>query len=100
MLSRSRSVSRPPGEVIPGERFKDSSQKLKALKLGRKAGKKRNKEAYTSEGHRVIHKHARSQDYNRVLLFVVINGSLIVLLVFLPVKLAMFLAPSLYPLDT
>ena len=29
-----------------------------------------------------------------------IYGSLIVLLVFLPVKLAMFLAPSLYPLDT
>lgn len=42
-----------------------------------------------------IHKHAR-----RVLLSVVVYGSLIVLLVFLPVKLAMFLAPSLYPLDT
>lgn len=42
-----------------------------------------------------IHKHAR-----RVLLSVVVYGSLIVLLIFLPVKLAMFLAPSLYPLDT
>jgi len=29
MLSRSRSVSRLPGEVILGEGFKDSSQKLK-----------------------------------------------------------------------
>eukprot|EP01018_Ginkgo_biloba_P024620 Gb_37944 [translate_table: standard] len=42
-----------------------------------------------------IHKHAR-----RVLLSVVVYGSLIVLLVFLPVKLAMSLAPSMFPLDT
>ncbi|KAH9331546.1 hypothetical protein KI387_003654, partial [Taxus chinensis] len=42
-----------------------------------------------------IHKHAR-----RVLLSVVVYGSLIVLLVFLPVKLAMHLAPSMFPLDT
>uniref|UniRef100_A0A0D6QUN6 RING-type E3 ubiquitin transferase n=1 Tax=Araucaria cunninghamii TaxID=56994 RepID=A0A0D6QUN6_ARACU len=42
-----------------------------------------------------IHKHAR-----RVLLSVVVYGSLIVLLVFLPVNLAMHLAPSMFPLDT
>lgn len=42
-----------------------------------------------------IHKHAR-----RVLLSVVVYGSLIVLLVFLPVKLAMHVAPSMFPLDT
>eukprot|EP01018_Ginkgo_biloba_P022939 Gb_33866 [translate_table: standard] len=41
-----------------------------------------------------IHKHAR-----RVLLSVVVYGSLIVMLVFLPVKVAMYLAPSMFPLD-
>ncbi|MQM13005.1 hypothetical protein Taro_045926 [Colocasia esculenta] len=41
-----------------------------------------------------IHKHAR-----RVLLSVAVYGSLIVMLVFLPVKLAMRLAPSIFPLD-
>ncbi|KAI3894022.1 hypothetical protein MKX03_034915 [Papaver bracteatum] len=41
-----------------------------------------------------VHKHAR-----RVLLSVAVYGSLIVLLVFLPVKLAMRLAPSVFPLD-
>ncbi|GMH02871.1 hypothetical protein Nepgr_004710 [Nepenthes gracilis] len=41
-----------------------------------------------------VHKHAR-----RVLLSVVVYGSLIVMLVFLPVKLAMRMAPSLFPLD-
>lgn len=40
------------------------------------------------------HKHAR-----RVLLSVAVYGSLIVMLVFLPVKLAMRLAPSIFPLD-
>lgn len=54
MLSRSRSRSRPPGEVTPGEGFKDSSQKLKAVKLGKKAAKKRNKDARKGEGDRVI----------------------------------------------
>lgn len=41
-----------------------------------------------------IHKHAR-----RVLLSVVVYGSLIVMLVFLPVKVAMYFAPSIFPLD-
>jgi nucleolar GTP-binding protein len=54
MLSRSRSTSRAPGEVVPGEGFKDSSQKLKAVKLGKKAAKKRNKDARKGEGDRVI----------------------------------------------
>ncbi|KAF5814057.1 putative transcription factor C2H2 family [Helianthus annuus] len=41
-----------------------------------------------------VHKHAR-----RVLLSVTVYGSLIVMLVFLPVKLAMRTAPSVFPLD-
>ncbi|KAE8776302.1 putative E3 ubiquitin ligase SUD1 [Hordeum vulgare] len=41
-----------------------------------------------------VHKHAR-----RVLLSVAVYGSLIVMLVFLPVKLAMRVAPNTFPLD-
>ncbi|CAM6094443.1 unnamed protein product [Calypogeia fissa] len=41
-----------------------------------------------------MHKHAR-----RVLLSVVVYGSLIVMLVFLPVRLAILTAPSMFPLD-
>ncbi|KAL2477275.1 putative E3 ubiquitin ligase SUD1 [Forsythia ovata] len=41
-----------------------------------------------------LHKHAR-----RVLLSVAVYGSLIVMLVFFPVKLAMQMAPSIFPLD-
>ncbi|XP_076956301.1 putative E3 ubiquitin ligase SUD1 [Bidens hawaiensis] len=41
-----------------------------------------------------VYKHAR-----RVLLSVAVYGSLIVMLVFLPVKLAMRVAPSIFPLD-
>ncbi|WJX44422.1 putative E3 ubiquitin ligase sud1, variant 2 [Trifolium repens] len=41
-----------------------------------------------------VHKHAR-----RVLLSVAVYGSLIVMLVFLPVKLAMRMAPSIFPLE-
>ncbi|KAL7246898.1 hypothetical protein ACSBR2_001915 [Camellia fascicularis] len=41
-----------------------------------------------------VHKHAR-----RVLLSVAVYGSLIVMLVFLPVKLAIRMAPSIFPLD-
>ncbi|KAK4757468.1 hypothetical protein SAY87_018769 [Trapa incisa] len=41
-----------------------------------------------------VHKHAR-----RVLLSVTVYGSLIVMLVFLPVKLAMRMAPTIFPLD-
>ncbi|KAI3803707.1 hypothetical protein L1987_31867 [Smallanthus sonchifolius] len=41
-----------------------------------------------------VHKHAR-----RFLLSVAVYGSLIVMLVYLPVKLAMRMAPSVFPLD-
>ncbi|KAL0376089.1 UNVERIFIED_CONTAM: putative E3 ubiquitin ligase SUD1 [Sesamum calycinum] len=41
-----------------------------------------------------VHKHAR-----RVLLSVAVYGSLIVMLVYLPVKLAIRMAPSIFPLD-
>ncbi|KAK9060353.1 hypothetical protein SSX86_021057 [Deinandra increscens subsp. villosa] len=41
-----------------------------------------------------VHKHAR-----RVLLSVAVYGSLIVMLVFLPVKLAMQMAPAVFPVD-
>ncbi|XP_044506533.1 nucleolar GTP-binding protein 1-like [Mangifera indica] len=53
-MSRSRSKSRPPGEVAPGEGFKDSAQKVKAIKLGKKSVKKRNKDARRGEADRVI----------------------------------------------
>lgn len=51
---RSRSSSRPPSEVAPGEGFKDSAQKVKAIKLGKKSVKKRNKDARRGEADRVI----------------------------------------------
>ncbi|KAI3712263.1 hypothetical protein L1987_70814 [Smallanthus sonchifolius] len=41
-----------------------------------------------------VHKHAR-----RVLLSVAVYGSLIVMLVFMPVKLAIRMAPSVFPID-
>ncbi|XWS73539.1 hypothetical protein CRYUN_Cryun02cG0138200 [Craigia yunnanensis] len=53
-LSRSRSRSRPPSEVVPGEGFKDSAQKVKAHKLAKKSVKKRNKDARRGEADRVI----------------------------------------------
>ncbi|XP_044478877.1 nucleolar GTP-binding protein 1-like [Mangifera indica] len=53
-MSRSRSKSRPPSEVAPGEGFKDSAQKVKAIKLGKKSVKKRNKDARRGEADRVI----------------------------------------------
>ncbi|GAB2220038.1 hypothetical protein Droror1_Dr00007680 [Drosera rotundifolia] len=53
-LSRSRSRSRPPGELVPGEGFKDSAQKMKAIKLHKQASNKRNKEARRGEADRVI----------------------------------------------
>ncbi|KAG8653076.1 nucleolar GTP-binding protein 1 [Manihot esculenta] len=52
--SRSRSKSRPPSEVAPGEGFKDSAQKVKALKIAKKSVKKRNKDARRGEADRVI----------------------------------------------
>ncbi|KAM1034090.1 hypothetical protein ACFX2A_038395 [Malus domestica] len=56
MLSRSRprSRSRPPIEVVPGEGFKDSNQKAKALQKARKSNKNRNKDARRGEADRVI----------------------------------------------
>ncbi|KAB1208573.1 Nucleolar GTP-binding protein 1 [Morella rubra] len=52
--SRSRSTSRPPGEIVPGEGFKDSSQRVKAVKLAKKSAMKRNKNARRGEADRVI----------------------------------------------
>ncbi|CAL1391146.1 unnamed protein product [Linum trigynum] len=53
-MSRSRSVSRPLGEVVPGEGFRDSAQKMKAITMARNASKKRNKDARRGEADRVI----------------------------------------------
>ncbi|XP_027355377.1 nucleolar GTP-binding protein 1-like [Abrus precatorius] len=52
--SRSRSVSRLQNEVVPGEGFRDSAQKVKAVKLAKKSVKKRNKDARRGEADRVI----------------------------------------------
>jgi len=41
-------------EVVPGEGFKDSAQKIKAIKLAKKSVKKRNKDARRGEADRVI----------------------------------------------
>lgn len=53
-LARSRSRSRPPTEVVPGEGFKDSTQKSRAVKIAKKSIKKRNKDARRGEADRVI----------------------------------------------
>ncbi|CAI0628649.1 unnamed protein product [Linum tenue] len=45
---------RPLGEVVPGEGFKDSAQKMKAVTMARNATKKRNKDARRGEADRVI----------------------------------------------
>jgi len=39
---------------VPGEGFRDSAQKMKAIKLAKKAFKKRNKAARRGEADRVI----------------------------------------------
>ncbi|KAH7447665.1 hypothetical protein KP509_01G116000 [Ceratopteris richardii] len=52
---RSRSLSRTSKEAVPGEGFKDTAQKVKAVKLGRKAVKQRNKNAKKGEADRVIY---------------------------------------------
>ncbi|KAL6547232.1 hypothetical protein OROMI_022953 [Orobanche minor] len=58
MRLRSRSVLRskssPLGEIVPGEGFKDSAQKMKAIKLARSSSKNRNKDARKGEADRVI----------------------------------------------
>ncbi|KAI3837521.1 hypothetical protein MKX03_032245 [Papaver bracteatum] len=51
---RSRSNSKPPGEVVPGEGFKNRAQKVKALKLARNSSKKRNKQSRVGEADRVV----------------------------------------------
>ncbi|KAI5084765.1 hypothetical protein GOP47_0000934 [Adiantum capillus-veneris] len=51
---RSRSASRASMEALPGEGFKDTAQKMKAVKLGKKAVKQRNKNAKKGEADRVI----------------------------------------------
>jgi len=54
-MSISRSQSRPPAhEVVPGEGFKDSTQKLSAIKISNKSHKKRDKNARRGEADRVI----------------------------------------------
>ncbi|KAM7493332.1 hypothetical protein LguiB_027941 [Lonicera macranthoides] len=53
-ISRSRSVSRPPHEIVPGEGYRDLAQKMKAMVLAKKSSKKRNKDARRGEADRVI----------------------------------------------
>lgn len=53
MRSRSRSRSRPV-EALPGEGFKDTAQKVKAIKMGKAAVKQRNKDARRGEADRQI----------------------------------------------
>jgi nucleolar GTP-binding protein len=53
LRSRSRSKSRAP-EVIPGEGFKDSQQKMKAIRKAKDATRNRNKDARRGEADRVI----------------------------------------------
>ncbi|KAL6205035.1 hypothetical protein ACLB2K_022300 [Fragaria x ananassa] len=48
----SRSRSRPPTDVVPGDGFKDSDQKSKALDKARKSVKNRNKNARRGEADR------------------------------------------------
>lgn len=54
LRTRSRSRSRLPVEVTPGEGFKDSAQKVSAIKIKRKSEKSRNKAARRGESDRVI----------------------------------------------
>ena len=42
-------------EAQPGEGFKDTAQKMKAVKLGKKAVKQRNKDAKKGEADRVVY---------------------------------------------
>ncbi|CAH2038916.1 unnamed protein product [Thlaspi arvense] len=54
-MSISRSMSRPPAhEVVPGDGFKDSTQKKAALKIGNTSHKKRDKNARKGEADRTI----------------------------------------------
>lgn len=53
LKSRSRSRSRPV-EALPGEGYKDTAQKVKAIKMGRVAVKVRNLQAKRGEGDRQV----------------------------------------------
>ncbi|CAG7909092.1 unnamed protein product [Brassica rapa] len=54
-MSIARSQSRPPAhEVVPGEGFKDSTQKKAAIKISNSSHKKRDKNARRGEADRVI----------------------------------------------
>ncbi|CAM6036719.1 unnamed protein product [Sphagnum compactum] len=53
MRAQSRSLSRPHTEALPGEGYKDSAQKMKAMKIAKKAVKQRNKDARKGEADRV-----------------------------------------------
>lgn len=55
LRAHSRSISRGVLEALPGEGFKDSAQKQKAVKMGKKAVKQRNKNARKGEADRVIY---------------------------------------------
>lgn len=54
LRTRSRSVSRASTEAFPGEGFRDTAQKMKAIKIGKKAVKQRNKNSRRGEADRVI----------------------------------------------
>ncbi|KAF9625637.1 hypothetical protein IFM89_024918 [Coptis chinensis] len=49
-----RTLMSPTREVVPGEGYKDSEQKIKALKLAKKSSNKRDKSARRGEADRVI----------------------------------------------
>ncbi|CAN8311247.1 unnamed protein product [Cochlearia groenlandica] len=54
-MSISRSQSRPPAhEVVPGEGFKDTNQKKKAIKISNSSHKNRDKKALRGEADRTI----------------------------------------------
>jgi len=51
--SKTRSLSRPHKEALPGEGFKDSAQKVKAMQIGKNAVRQRNLDARKGEADRV-----------------------------------------------
>lgn len=55
LRTRSRSLSHGAIEALPGEGFRDTTQKRKAVKIGKKAVKQRNKDARKGEADRVVY---------------------------------------------
>jgi nucleolar GTP-binding protein len=51
--SKTRSLSRPHKEALPGEGYKDSAQKVKAMQIGKNAVRQRNLDARKGEADRV-----------------------------------------------